>query len=143
MGRPNVGKSTLLNGLVKQKVAIVSEKPQTTRTRVLGVGHYPNVQLALIDTPGLHKPKHRLNTQMVQTALGVLSETEVVYVLVDATKAPGSGDRFAIDQLDTVSRQAPYRGVCLLLNKVDQVKKPKILPLIDYYRQLRNWTEIV
>ncbi len=143
VGRPNVGKSTLLNGLVKQKVAIVSEKPQTTRTRVLGVGHYPNVQLALIDTPGLHKPKHRLNTQMVQTALGVLSETEVVYVLVDATKAPGSGDRFAIDQLDTVSRQAPYRGVFLLLNKVDQVKKPKILPLIDYYRQLRNWTEIV
>ena len=143
VGRPNVGKSTLLNGLVKQKVAIVSNKPQTTRTRVLGVGHYPNVQLALIDTPGLHKPKHRLNTQMVQTALGVLPEADVVYVLVDATKAPGSGDRFAIDQLDSVSRPSPFRGVFLLLNKVDQVRKPKILPLIDYYRQLKDWTEIV
>jgi len=143
VGRPNVGKSTLLNALVQQKVAIVSDKPQTTRTRVLGVGHYPNVQLALIDTPGLHKPKHRLNTLMVQTALGVLSEADVVYVLVDATKAPGSGDRFAIDQLDAVLRSSPYRGVFLLLNKVDQVKKPKVLPLIDAYRQLKDWTAIV
>jgi GTP-binding protein Era len=143
VGRPNVGKSTLLNALVQQKVAIVSDKPQTTRTRVLGVGHYPNVQLALIDTPGLHKPKHRLNTHMVQTALGVLSEADVVYVLVDATKAPGSGDRFAIDQLDAVLRSSPYRGVFLLLNKIDQVRKPKILPLIDSYRQLKDWTAIV
>jgi len=143
VGRPNVGKSTLLNALVQQKVAIVSDKPQTTRTRVLGVGHYPNVQLALIDTPGLHKPKHRLNTLMVQTALGVLSEADVVYVLVDATKAPGSGDRFAIDQLDAVLRSSPYRGVFLLLNKVDQVRKPKVLPLIDAYRQLKDWTAIV
>ncbi|UCE64121.1 MAG: GTPase Era [Nitrospirota bacterium] len=143
VGRPNVGKSTLLNALVKQKVAIVSDKPQTTRTRVLGVGHYPNVQLALIDTPGLHKPKHRLNTRMVQTALGVLPEADVVYILVDASKAPGTGDRFVIDQLDAVSRSSPYRGVFLLLNKVDQVRKSKILPLIDSYRQLKDFTAIV
>ena len=126
VGRPNVGKSTLLNALVKQKVAIVSDKPQTTRTRVLGVGHYPNLQLALIDTPGLHKPKHRLNTRMVQTALGVLPEADVVYILVDATKAPGPGDRFAIDQFDAVPRPSPYQGVFLLLNKVDQVRKSKL-----------------
>jgi len=143
MGRPNVGKSTLLNALVKQKVAIVSDKPQTTRTRVLGVGHYPNVQLALIDTPGLHKPKHRLNTRMVQTALGVLPEADVVYVLVDASKAPGAGDRYAIDQLNVVPRSAPYRGVFLLLNKIDQIRKSKILPLIDSYRQIKDWTAIV
>jgi GTP-binding protein Era len=143
VGRPNVGKSTLLNALVKQKVAIVSDKPQTTRTRVLGVGHFSNVQLALIDTPGLHKPKHRLNTHMVQTALGALPEADVVYVLVDATKAPGSGDRFAIDQLNVVSRSSPYRGVFLLLNKIDQIRKSKILPLIDFYRQLKDWTAIV
>ncbi len=143
VGRPNVGKSTLLNSLVKQKVAIVSDKPQTTRTRVLGVGHYPNVQLALIDTPGLHKPKHRLNTRMVQTALGVLPEADVVYVLVDATKAPGSGDRYVIDQLDALPRSSPYRGVFLLLNKLDLVRKSKVLPLIDAYRQLKDWTAIV
>ena len=143
VGRPNVGKSTLLNALVKQKVAIVSDKPQTTRTRVLGVGHFGNVQLALIDTPGLHKPKHRLNTQMVQTALGVLSEADVVYVVVDASKAPGPGDRFAVDQLDTVARSFPFRGIFLLLNKVDQVRKSKVLPLIDSYRQLKDWTALV
>lgn len=143
VGRPNVGKSTLLNTLVRQKVAIVSDKPQTTRTRVLGVGHYPNLQLAVIDTPGLHKPKHRLNTRMIQTALGVLSEAEVVYVLVEVTKAPGSGDRFAIEQLDVISRSSPYRGVFLLLNKVDLVRKSKVLPLIDAYRQMRDWTAIV
>lgn len=143
VGRPNVGKSTLLNALVKQKVAIVSDKPQTTRTRVLGVGHYPNLQMALIDTPGLHKPKHRLNTRMVQTALGVLPEADVVFVLVDATKTPGPGDRFAIDQLNAVSRPFPYRGVFLVLNKIDQVKKSKILPLIDSYRQWKEWTAII
>ena len=143
VGRPNVGKSTLLNSLVKQKVAIVSDKPQTTRTRVLGVGHFENVQLALIDTPGLHKPKHRLNTKMVQIALGVLSEADVVYVVVDASKAPGPGDRFAVDQLDTVLRPFPFLGVFLLLNKVDQVRKSKVLPLIDSYRQLKDWTALV
>ena len=143
VGRPNVGKSTLLNTLVKQKVAIVSEKPQTTRTRVLGVGHYPTAQLALIDTPGVHKPKHRLNTQMVQTALGTIQDADVVYVLVDATKGRGTGDQFVIDQLDKVSRTSPYQGVFLLLNKVDQIQKSKLLPLIDQYQQIRNWTEIV
>ena len=125
VGRPNVGKSTLLNALVKQKVAIVSDKPQTTRTRVLGVGHFATAQLALIDTPGVHKPRHRLNTQMVKTALGTLQEADVVYLLVDATKAKGAGDHFVIDQLDSVSRTTPYQGIFLLLNKVDQIKKIK------------------
>ena len=143
VGRPNVGKSTLLNALVKQKVAIVSDKPQTTRTRVLGVGHFPTAQLALIDTPGVHKPRHRLNTQMVKTALGTLQEADVVYLLVDATKAKGAGDHFVIDQLDSVSRPTPYQGIFLLLNKVDQIRKSKLLPLIDQYRHLRDWTEIV
>ena len=143
VGRPNVGKSTLLNALVKQKVAIVSDKPQTTRTRVLGVGHFETAQLALIDTPGVHKPKHRLNTQMVKTALGTLQEADVVYLLVDATKSKGAGDHFVIDQLDSASRTAPYQGIFLLLNKVDQIKKSKLLPLIDQYRQIRQWTEIV
>ena len=143
VGRPNVGKSTLLNALVKQKVAIVSDKPQTTRTRVLGVGHFATAQLALIDTPGVHKPRHRLNTQMVKAALGTLQEADVVYLLVDATKAKGAGDHFVIDQLDSVSRTSPYQGIFLLLNKVDQVRKSKLLPLIDQYRQIRHWTEIV
>ena len=80
LGRPNVGKSTLLNTLVRQKVAIVSDKPQTTRTRIMGVAHYPGAQLVIIDTPGVHKPRHRLNRQMVKTALGTVEEADIVYV---------------------------------------------------------------
>ena len=90
LGRPNVGKSTLVNRLVRQKVAIVSDKPQTTRMPILGVGHYPEGQLVLVDTPGLHTPHHRLNAQMVQSALGILTESDVVYVIVDSQVAPTS-----------------------------------------------------
>ena len=143
VGRPNVGKSTLLNALVRQKVAIVSDKPQTTRTRVLGVGHFPTAQLAVLDTPGLHKPKHQLNRKMVRTALDSLPDADVIYVVMDANKPPGSGDRFVMEQVEAALQVRSYAGVFLLLNKVDEIGKSRLLPLIDQFRQVREWTEIV
>ncbi len=143
VGRPNVGKSTLLNALVKQKVAIMSDKPQTTRTRVLGVGHFPTAQLAILDTPGLHKPKHQLNRKMVRTALDSLPDADIVYVVMDANTPPGAGDRFVMEQVVTAAQSRTYAGIFLLLNKVDEVGKARLLPLIDQYRQVYDWTEIV
>lgn len=143
VGRPNVGKSTLLNALVRQKVAIVSDKPQTTRTRVLGVGHFPAAQLVVLDTPGLHKPKHQLNRKMVRTTLDSLPEADVIYVMMDAQKPPGPGDRYVMEQVESAVRSRAYAGVFLLLNKIDEMGKARLLPLIEQFRQVREWTEIV
>ncbi len=143
LGRPNVGKSTLLNALVREKIAIVSDKPQTTRNLILGVGHYPEGQLILVDTPGLHTPHHRLNTQMVQSALGTLTQSDVVYMIVDSQVAPGPGDRYVMEQVTEAHREQPFQGVFLLLNKADAVAKSRLLPLIDQYRTWFPWTEIV
>ena len=143
LGRPNVGKSTLLNALVREKVAIVSDKPQTTRMPIVGVGHYPEGQLILVDTPGLHTPHHRLNAQMVQSALGILTESDVVYVIVDSQVPPGPGDQFVIDQVRQANHEQAFQAVFLLLNKADAVAKPRLLPLIEQYRNRYSWTEIV
>ena len=143
LGRPNVGKSTLLNALVREKVAIVSDKPQTTRMPILGVGHYPEGQLILIDTPGLHSPHHRLNVQMVQSALGILMHADVVYVIVDSQVPPGPGDQFVIDQVTKANQDRSFQAVFLLLNKADAVAKSRLLPLIEQYRTRYPWTEIV
>jgi len=143
LGRPNVGKSTLLNALVQEKIAIVSDKPQTTRMPILGVGHYPEGQLVLVDTPGLHMPHHRLNAQMVQSALGILTQSDVVYVLVDSQVAPGPGDQYVIEQVTQANKEQAFQAVFLLLNKADAVSKSRLLPLIDQYRTRYPWTEIV
>ncbi len=143
LGRPNVGKSTLLNALVREKIAIVSDKPQTTRNLILGVGHYPEGQLILIDTPGLHTPHHRLNTQMVESALGTLTQSDVVYMIVDSQVLPGPGDRQVMEQVTTAHQERPFKGVFLLLNKADAVAKSRLLPLIDQYRTWFPWTEII
>jgi GTPase len=134
IGRPNVGKSTLLNRLLEQKIAIVSDKPQTTRTRILGIVHAPGAQIALLDTPGLHKPQHLLNRRMVRTAVDVLEEADIVYVLMDTTNSPGPGD--------LLIRKRP-RPVILVLNKVDLVNKLKLLPVIEIYARLFGWTDVV
>lgn len=138
VGRPNAGKSTLLNRLVGQKLAIVSDKPQTTRTRILGVRNYPEGQVVFVDTPGVHKPMHRLNVRMVDAALDAMREVDVLALVVDASVRPGPGDRFLLERLRDV--RVP---TILVLNKVDLVAKPKLLPLIDQYRTAHAFVEIV
>jgi GTP-binding protein Era len=128
VGRPNAGKSTLLNRLVGQKLAIVSDKPQTTRNRITGVRNYPDGQVIFVDTPGVHRPIHRLNVRMVDTAVQALSEVDVVLAVVDASEPAGGGDRYLMDLL----RKAGVPRV-LALNKVDLLPKPALLPLIERY----------
>jgi GTP-binding protein Era len=138
LGRPNAGKSTLLNRIVGQKLAIVSDKPQTTRTRVVGVKNYPDGQVVFVDTPGVHKPAHRLNVRMVDLALESMREVDVIALIVDASVKPGKGDRYVLDLLKETTQPA-----ILALNKVDLLAKQKLLPLIDHYRQEHAFVEIV
>ena len=135
VGRSNVGKSTLLNRLLNEKIAIVSEKPQTTRTRILGVVHAPGAQIALLDTPGLHKPQHLLNRRMVRTAVETLEEADLLFVLMDATSLPGPGDLLVLDHVKAALKKRP-RPVILVLNKVDLVNKMKLLPVIETYARI-------
>ena len=102
VGRPNVGKSTLLNALLGEKIAIISDKPQTTRNRILGIVNPSGAQLVFMDTPGIHKPMHKMNEFMVKTALATYSEVDVILMLVEATEQPGAGDRFIIETLKAV-----------------------------------------
>jgi len=142
IGRSNVGKSTLLNRLLREKIAIVSEKPQTTRTRILGVVHAPGAQIALLDTPGIHKPEHLLNRRMVRTTVETLEETDLLFVLMDATGLPGPGDLLVLDHVKTAIKKRD-RPVILVLNKIDLVNKMKLLPVIETYAKLYPWTEVV
>ena len=143
VGCSNVGKSTLVNTLVNQKIAIVSDKPQTTRSRILGVAHLPQGQLALLDTPGLHRPWHRLNKLMVRTALDAMHDADVLAVMVDGRNLPGSPDRFVVDQIFSRHGRPAGVPVFLLVNKIDVIRKRRVLPVIEAYRQLGDWTEIV
>ena len=138
LGRPNAGKSTLLNRILGQKLAIVSDKPQTTRTRVVGVKNYPDAQVVFVDTPGVHKPTHRMNKRMVDTALEAMREVDVVALVVDASVKPGPGDRHLLGLLKDV--KAP---VILALNKVDIVAKQKLLPMLDQYSKAHPFVELV
>ncbi len=138
VGRPNAGKSTLLNRLVGVKLAIVSDKPQTTRHRILGVKTDEQGQVLYLDTPGIHRPLHKLNVRMVDAALESLRETEVVVVLVDASNKTGAGDNFVVARLKEAS--VP---VILALNKIDLVKKSDLLPLIAHYQKAMEFAAIV
>ena len=138
VGRPNVGKSTLVNRLVGQKVAIVSDKPQTTRNRILAVVHRPGGQIVLFDTPGIHKPMHRMNERMVDAAVKSVGQVDVVLWVVDVTEAYGPGDRHVRDVL----RQSK-KPVVLGINKIDSVPKQKILPAIEQYRHLMDFAEVI
>ena len=142
VGRPNVGKSTLLNALLGEKIAIVSDKPQTTRSRILGVVHRPGAQIVLLDTPGIHTPRHELNKRMVRTAMEATEEADLLYVMVEATGPPQAGDRAVFRHVREQLTAAP-RPVFLLINKVDVVNKARVLPLIADYSRLMEWTEIV
>jgi GTPase len=138
IGRPNAGKSTLLNRLVGTKLAIVSDKPQTTRHRILGVKNYPDAQVVFLDTPGIHRPLHRMNVRMVDAAMDTMREVDVLGLVVDVTEPLGKGDRFVLDLVKDV--QAP---VFLILNKIDLIKKTKLLPLMEQYGALGQFAEIV
>lgn len=138
VGRPNAGKSTLLNRFAGQKLAIVSDKPQTTRHRILGVRNTPGAQIVFIDTPGIHKPMHRMNRRMVATATDALREADVIVLVVDASLPPGSGDQFVLGLV-----RAADRAAVLALNKIDAIEKSRLLPLIDRYAQTGVFRTIV
>jgi GTP-binding protein Era len=138
VGRPNAGKSTLLNRFAGQKLAIVSDQPQTTRHRILAVRTSPAGQIAFVDTPGIHKPVHRMNERMVASATSAVREADVVVDVVDASLAPGAGDRFVVDLV----RSSGVAAI-LALNKIDRVHKPALLPLIDRYARTGLFRAIV
>jgi len=138
VGRPNAGKSTLLNRLVGTKLAIVSDKPQTTRNRILGVRNYEDAQVVFLDTPGIHRPLHRMNVRMVDAAVDTLTEVDIVGLVVDAPEAGGRGDDFVVEL--TRKSTAP---IILVLNKIDLMRKPRLLPIIDRYRTKADFAEII
>ncbi|MGE3844533.1 MAG: GTPase Era [Vicinamibacterales bacterium] len=138
VGRPNAGKSTLLNRLIGQKVAIVSDKPQTTRNRILAVKTLPDAQLVFLDTPGIHKPVHAMNARMVDVAIAAIRDVDVPVLVVDASEPKGRGDQFVLKLLEHVDTP-----LVLALNKVDCIDKPRLLPLIDSYRREREFAAIV
>jgi GTP-binding protein Era len=138
VGRPNAGKSTLLNRVVGSKLAIVSDKPQTTRTRILGVRNYEDAQVVYLDTPGIHRPLHRMNVRMVDRAVETFDQVDVLGLVVDAAERSGGGDEFVLQLVRKT--QVP---VFLILNKIDLMRKSRLLPLIDRYRGLGDFAEIV
>jgi GTPase len=138
IGRPNAGKSTLLNRLVGTKLAIVSDKPQTTRTRILGVRNYPDAQVVFLDTPGIHRPLHRMNVRMVDMALDTIRDVDVLGLVLDVAEKLGKGDRYVLDLVKDV--KIP---VFLILNKIDLIKKTKLLPLIGQFGQEERFAEII
>jgi GTP-binding protein Era len=139
IGRPNAGKSTLLNVLVGAKVAIVSDKPQTTRSRIMGVKNVPGGgQIVFVDTPGIHRPLHRMNVRMVDSAIDTIREVDLLAFVVDASAKPGKGDRFVLE----VVKRAKI-PVVLVLTKIDRIKKTTLLPLIDAYRREHDFKAIV
>ena len=138
IGRPNAGKSTLLNRIVGHKLAIVSDKPQTTRTRIIGVKNYPDGQVVFVDTPGVHRPTHRMNVRMVDVALDAMRDVDVLTLVVDVSVREGPGDRHLIGLLKDVKTPA-----ILALNKVDLIAKATLLPIIDRYSQAHPFVEFV
>ena len=138
IGRPNVGKSTLLNTLINQKIAITSNKPQTTRNIIQGIYNEEGYQIVFVDTPGIHKAKNKLGEYMVNVAEQTLKEVDVVLWLVEPTDFIGAGERHIAEQLENVKTP-----VILVINKVDTVKKEEILGFIDNYRKIYDFAEIV
>ena len=139
IGRPNAGKSTLLNKLIGEKIAIVSEKPQTTRTRITGILTRPEGQIVFLDTPGIHKPGYALNRRMMAVVTDALSSVDLLLLLVDSTAPKGSGDRFVLDMVERVATPS-----FLILNKIDALRdKSKLLPLIESYSETKKFTEII
>jgi GTPase len=144
IGRPNAGKSTLLNALVGEKIAIVTDKPQTTRTRIQGILNVearkgrPAGQIVFVDTPGVHKPDSRLNRKMMQEIHAALESRDLVLLIVDVTERFGPADQHVVDLVKNSGGTA-----YLLLNKIDKLQKDKLLPVIEHYRKLHDFSEII
>ncbi|MDH5467018.1 MAG: GTPase Era [Candidatus Aminicenantes bacterium] len=138
IGRPNVGKSTLLNYMLGEKIAIISDKPQTTRTSILGIKTTDRGQIVFVDNPGIHKPLHKLNKRMMSFVYSSLETADLVNLLIDATQKFGHGDEFVMETLKKISTP-----IFLLINKVDIIKKEKILLIIDHYKELLDFKEII
>jgi GTPase len=138
IGRPNSGKSTFLNAVVGEKVSIVTDKPQTTRHVVRGIVTRPEGQIAFLDTPGVHKPIHRMNERMMKSVRDAMSDVDLILLMVDAAVGFGRGDEFTLELLKPVKTKK-----ILLLNKIDRVEKKNLLPLIEKYSKLGDFEEII
>jgi GTP-binding protein Era len=167
IGRPNAGKSTLLNALVGEKIAIVTNKPQTTRTRIHGIvnvkagNERPTAQIVLVDTPGVHRPDSQLNRKMMQEIHQALEGRDLILLIVDASERFGPGDQQVVDlvreyvgeyrqpagkgrtQKDNSKGKQRHAPVFLLLNKIDKIAKEKLLPVIEHYRRLHDFQEVI
>lgn len=138
VGRPNVGKSTLLNSIVGKKVAITSNKPQTTRNIIQGIYNDDDTQIVFVDTPGIHKPNHKLGTYLNKQAYYSIDDVDVILFLVDATQSLGTGDKFVLDRIKNSNKD-----VILVINKIDKIEKEKLLKIIDEYKELHDFKEII
>lgn len=138
VGRPNVGKSTLINHIIGQKIAIMSDKPQTTRNKIQGVYTQQDGQIIFIDTPGIHKPKTKLGELMVKNAMSTLKEVDIILLLIDVSEKFGPGDAYILEQLKLIKTP-----VFLILNKIDKVHPEQLLPIIDHYRNAYDFAEII
>jgi len=138
VGRPNAGKSTLINALVGSKVSIVTPVPQTTRNRILGIVNQPDAQIILMDTPGIHQPLSRLNQQMMTFVRQAIEDRDVALLVVDASGRFGRGEEFALTLLKEYAPKA-----ILVLNKIDLIRKKQLLPLMDHYSKLHDFEEII
>ncbi|MFD2046097.1 GTPase Era [Ornithinibacillus salinisoli] len=138
IGRPNVGKSTFLNRVIGQKIAIMSDKPQTTRNKIQGVLTQSDSQFVFIDTPGIHKPKHRLGDFMVGLAENTLNEVDAILFMINADEGYGKGDQYILDLLQKVKNP-----VFLIINKIDLIHPDELFPIIDQYKDKCNFEEII
>ena len=138
VGRPNVGKSTLLNAIMGKKVAITSNKPQTTRNLIQGIYNDDDSQMVFVDTPGIHKPKHKLAKLLNKQTYLTFNDVDIILFLVDITEELGKGDKFVIDLLENVTKP-----VILVINKIDKLPRLEILKKIDQYKDLYNFDEII
>lgn len=138
-GRPNTGKSTLLNSILGEKVSIVTSKPQTTMKKIIGVRTTETSQIVFIDTPGIHKPLHKLGEFMIREAQGAIEDVDIILFMVEP-RQPGPGDKFILKLIEEAGKT---RKVFLLINKADLVKKPGLLPVIDAYRNLHDFDKII
>ena len=138
IGRPNAGKSTLLNRLIGQAVSIVSDKPQTTRHRILGVRTNSDCQMVFVDTPGVHRPGHRLNERMMEAVYEALREVDLILHMVDMSERFGKGEKYVGDMVEQAQKPT-----ILLLNKVDLINKGRLLPILDFYQQEHDYREMI